>query len=735
MSIIAEDLNGTANHIFYSRELYSDTWVSTDELNRRTPVYPETRMTRDRRVGMFYLMWHNPTHPGDGKIYDHSKAYAEGGSEKLKKMIMDGPLGFAHFWAEPYFGYYRSDDEWVIRKHADMLNDAGIDFIFLDVTNGLTYPDTCEKIFKVFDDIRRKGGKTPQIMFFTGVIPENAVKVLDELWDKYFKPQRYKDLWFMWDGKPAILAPAEAVREMREEIVNFFTWRRAWANTKDSWYTDVDGKGCWPWADMYPQGKGKSETGEFEQMTIMCGFWVNGSYGTNAGRSFCNGKQPPNLTDDDFGFSLTHISSGKGLAYDEQFKYAIENDPKVVMITGWNEWWAGRWENILPDGGNPAQGQLIANTYIVDKDDPFRKNYYVDCFNPEYSRDLEPMKGGYTDNYYNQTVQLVREYKGTRPIPSVFGQKTIDIMQSFEQWNEVGPEYRDTVGDTTHRDFISYVGNITYKNTSGRNDIATAKVSCDESFWYFYVECASDITSPEGSNWMNLYIDADQDFSTGWYGYDFLINRSQKAGKVSIEKNAACEWKWELIGEADYRVEGNQMHVAIPKKLLKIDETKGFDFKWADNSVSDGDIMQFYDLGDCAPNARFNYRYTTRSVEIIPSEKLSKLLSDGAIALKVSSYMSFINNRQELIVKEDTRQTPVVIDGAIYIPVAFIEAKAGKAVDKAYIVMYREISYIDAGKASLLLSKGLTVSEKGVLVFSDSNEIGNEELEEIFRIL
>lgn len=308
------------------RDIYSDTWVSTDDLNRKSPTYDETIAPRDREVGIFYLMWHNPTHAGNGKIYDHSKAYAEGGTEKLIEVMKDGPLGFAHYWAEPYFGYYRSDDEWIIRKHSDMLTNAGVDFIFLDVTNGLSYQDTYEKIFKVYSDMRKEGIKTPQIMFFTGMVPSISSKVIKELWNNLYKPQRYKDLWYMWQGKPAILASAEVMELLPDEIIEFFTWRRAWANTNDSWYTDTDGKGCWPWADMYPQGKGKSFDGTFEQMTIMCGFWVNGSYGTNAGRSFCKGKQPENLTSDDFGFSLTNISSGKGLSYDEHFNYAIEND-------------------------------------------------------------------------------------------------------------------------------------------------------------------------------------------------------------------------------------------------------------------------------------------------------------------------------------------------------------------------------------------------------------------------
>ena len=118
-----------------SKDVFADTWVSTDDEGRFTGTGNNT--VNDRKVGIFYFLWHDGT--SSQPIYDHTKAYYEGGSSKLIEMIQQGPLGFAHYWAEPYFGYYRSDDEWVIRKHTYQLTAAGIDFIFIDATNGQTY--------------------------------------------------------------------------------------------------------------------------------------------------------------------------------------------------------------------------------------------------------------------------------------------------------------------------------------------------------------------------------------------------------------------------------------------------------------------------------------------------------------------------------------------------------------------------------------------------------------------
>ncbi len=583
-------------------DLRQDTWAASDDLNRQLPLNVEVNK-KDRKVGIFYFMWHR----GKGELMDHSLAYAMGGIEEFEKVMQQGRLGFAHYWAEPYFGYYRSDDEWVIRKHIYQLANAGIDFIFFDVTNGIIYPEILTVILKVWIEVRNEGYKTPEIMFNAGDSVDNAAKSFVGLYEQFFTNEQYKDLWLEWENKPLFLGPKGLVDALPQEIKEQFTFRKCWANTNDAWYSDTDGKGAWAWADMYPQKPGKSNEGDVEQMIVMCGFWVNGSYGTNAGRSYHNGKQPPNKKERDYGFSLVDDTSPHGYAFQEQFDLAKEIDPPIVMITGWNEWWAGRWDNYLPGGVNPARGQTIANTYIVDPADPLKRNYFVDCLNGEYSRDIEPVKGLYNDNYYYQMVSNIRQYKGTRPVPSAIGQKTIDINGCPCQWEDVGPDYLDYKGDTVKRDAVSYVGEIHYTNDTGRNDFVKMKVSSDEEFFYFYAECANDITKPESTNWMNLFINSDCKYDNGWYGYNYIINRYQNGNAASIERFADGTWATEKVGDAEFSVNGKIMQIKVSKSLLNIKDE--FHFKWADNSVNDGNIMEFIDKGDVAPNDRFNYIY------------------------------------------------------------------------------------------------------------------------------
>src|SRR5690242_17913963 len=113
---------------------------------------------------------------------------------------------------------------------------------------------------------------------------------------------------------------------------------------------------------------------------------------------------------------------------------------------------------------------------------------------------------------------------------------------------------------------------------------------------------------------MCLLIDADQDPSTGWEGYDFIVNRTLASdGKTWLEKSEGG-WKWMKVAPVSFRVKGNELHLAIPRTALRLPEGKAqlsFDFKWTDNLQRPGEIMDFYLSGDVAPEGRMNYRYVT----------------------------------------------------------------------------------------------------------------------------
>ena len=63
---------------------------------------------------------------------DVSKVIAE---DPTAATDMDHPAwtGSA-YWGEPLFGYYMTEDEWVIRRHIEMLGFADVDFLVFDTT-------------------------------------------------------------------------------------------------------------------------------------------------------------------------------------------------------------------------------------------------------------------------------------------------------------------------------------------------------------------------------------------------------------------------------------------------------------------------------------------------------------------------------------------------------------------------------------------------------------------------
>lgn len=632
--IMAKDFTGTIDAIDYdyteirqhlvereNRQVDYSTWFATDDLNRVTPDNSVCGDPKDRKyVGLFYFMCH--VHVLGEAIRDHTKIYLEQGLDGLKEFL---PKSHGGYWAEPYFGYYLSSDEWIYRKHAAMFNAAGIDFIFLDFSNYRTYPECHKILFDTWLKIRREGGTTPQIVPMCGEMPAILVIDMYTMWETIFSVPEYDELLFKWEGKPLVLGNTDSpdgdkwtcapttpqTREQfletinsKEKIKEFYfsgkfaecmsklTVRKCWAWQASRYEESKDFAGYWDWLDWHPQAPGRNFDGEIEQISVSMGTHAH----TSTGRSFL-GKKDYGTHLEDFDFTLG--TAKYGLCFEQQFKRALEVDPKVIMITGWNEWYAGCIKR-------PGETLEVGHT----KTDGY---YLVDQFNPEFSRDGEPMKLrdgiGFGDNFYYQMVNYIRQFKGIKKTPSASSCKTIN---SFADWADVVPEYMDTLNDITYRRHLSWGGPYLYINNTGRNDLNYAKVTQDEEYLYFLITTANDIIKSDDTNWMNLFIDIDIDHGTGWEGYDFIVNRYRDEKYVSVERFVNNSWEFENIGKAEHMIDKNCLSLKISKRLLGIKgKISSFEFKWADNSTTTGDVMQFMDLGDTAPDCRFNFRYIT----------------------------------------------------------------------------------------------------------------------------
>ena len=567
------------------------TWVATDDRDRTTPTGVEER--EDKEVGIFYFL----CQVGEDSefIQDNTKIFLENGLEGLNEHLTSPGESGSYYWAEPYFGYYKNVDSWVFRKHAYQLEAAGVDFIFLDFTNGAYYPEGLQTLLDTWLEIRREGGSTPDICVFSA---GTYGAVMGSLRGSMYSEEgfkKYGELFYQYKGKPLTLCGARGDNsDLGKWINETFTVRDCWA------WKDADGG--WNWLQEYTVrgnrvvhsngGPGRDIDGNFEQLALCVGHHPT----TSKGRSFANSRFPT-IKDNDYGFSL---DSGAGIGFEAQFEAIMHFDPDMVMITGWNEWIAGL--NQTSSGYDKFAGSTDLGFQFVDQ------------FNTEYSRDAEPMKlrqgeeVGFGDNFYYQMTSYIRQYKGTGAVTTASGQTSINLTDT-SAWANVGPVYGDNVGDIQWRQQDGYFTGTNYVNNSGRNDLVAAKVSQDAEYLYFTVTTAENIIVDNGQNWMNLYVDVDNNPATGWEGYDLALNRHRDGHYVSVE-SLADGWAGTHIGQALYTVSGNQMVIRLAKSTVGVSgQVTTLCFKWADNSTLSGNVMEFMDLGDTAPNDRFSYLY------------------------------------------------------------------------------------------------------------------------------
>ena len=581
-----------------THDIFADTWVATDALGRELPTFEQVGPPRpNRHVGIFYFICNN--HAGPDAPRDVTKLIAANpGNPQLAPNV-------AHYWGEPEMGYYRSTDRWAIRRHAYLLADAGVDTLIFDVTNDVTYPQTYFAVCEVFSQVRAEGERTPDVCFLA------SEQSIYQLWDDLYAKGLHRDLWFQWKGKPLLLFGQWEKRgdmnqvQLPQHILDFFTIRRSWAWDSLSWYGD-SGRHRWPWVAHYPQCVGWDTPGVAEHVPVA----IAQHPLSGIGRSFHDGHQPE--TD---AYDATP-DTPRGLHFAEQWRRALEVDPEFVFVTGWNEWMAGG--ALCEDASQTSQEALQAKwdfypgARLGRASRPLKPGdvYFIDQYNQEFSRDAEPMRGGHTDNYYYQLIDGIRRYKGVRAPARACSPKTIDIDGDFGQWDDIQPGYRDHLYETLRRDEPGWGNAGPYRNGTGRNEFVTLKVARDADHVYFYARTREPITPHTDPNWMLLFIDTDRRKDTGWEGYDVLINWPVIDARRTTVKHNTGGWNWQPAGEALYRVEDNQLVVAVSRQALGLAGGPiTFDFHWADNIAGTGEIEDFFDHGDSAPARRFNYRF------------------------------------------------------------------------------------------------------------------------------
>ncbi len=691
--------------------------VATDHLGRTLTPAAETGPPRpEKQVGIFYFLWLGAhAQGGNGWVgpYDVTKILAAD-PEAMQKpdSPLWGPIHAPHHWGEPLFGYYRTDDPYVLRRHAQMLSDAGVDFVVFDVTNQITYREWYTALLETWSQVRAEGGRTPQVAFLCPFWQPD--KVVRELWADLYESGLYPDLWYHLDGKPLILAdphllggmtglsehgyptrllpgqvlgqsftapqafdsvavatptwneqgshatirlraggptgtvlaeataqelfdndwltlanpngwpageytielseptgtvgwwgvtrdalpdgtalldgePVEGDRTLRLTYVggtgdpmrDFFTFRKP----QPDYFVGPTGPDQWSWLEVYPQHVFHNAAGEREMMGVgVAQNAVDQRLGSMSepdakGRAWHNGAWDPDPAAVDLGLNFV-----------EQAEHALAEDPRIVFVTGWNEWIAGRFTSF---GGVD---------YPV---------MFVDQFDRAHSRDMEPMVGGHLDAFYYQLVDFVRRFKGVASAPPPAARRSLAPGAGAAAWAAVPPVVVDESHDEARRDHPGYGSQPAYVNNTGRNDLVAARVIHNAETVTFQVECREPITPSTDPTWMWLLLDVDGRRETGWEGYDFMLNRRLADPTITIvEAWQGPGFTWREVGQAPLYLDGASLAVELPRTLLGLTgDPFAVDFKWVDNPVVEGDLMAFLTNGDALPNGRFNYRY------------------------------------------------------------------------------------------------------------------------------
>lgn len=620
-----EEYVPTADDAVVARAANPTTWVATDELGRTLPTYEDVGGPReDRTVALFYWSWHVSQDGGEPLnvqkfTEEHPDAVHDFNNPAWPKRST------VHFWNESVFGFYKTNDKWVLRKHAEMLANAGVDVIFFDNTNGqMTFRDSYKFIFETFEEALEDGVDVPKISFllpFWDDEHHNTDAQLRSIYQDIFLKNKYQKLWFYWDGKPMVMAHQSYVQTgdlLGKEIRKFFTFRGGQPGYLIGRTTSNE----WGWLSTYPQALyySKSDKKTVEQMSV--GVAVNHNTKTHE-LTAMNGENVIGRTYTSKGYDTRENAVKLGANFAEQFEYALEVDPRVIFVTGWNEWIAGRYEQ-WPESGNS----------IV-------KNAFPDEYNDEFSRDLEPSKGQLRDNYYYQLCYYVRKYKGCVEQEKASAAKTVSLSGAADQWNDVGPYYVAYPNNTFDRNAKGY-GSYYYTDKTGRNDIIGARVARDAKNLYFCVECQNDITPYTDPLWMNLYIDSVTD-EWGWESFDYVVGKKPASkDKAYLEKFTGEGYETEDVCEIDYAVNGKTLVMSVPKSALGINgEDYTVNFKWTDNVQDEdgsgafkGEILDFYRTGDVAPGGRFKYSFIATAANSTPAQ--TSQVTQGGVTGPVS---------------------------------------------------------------------------------------------------
>jgi len=285
-------------------------------------------------------------------------------------------------WGTPLLGTYNSTDLDIIDKHAEWFNDLGIDFLINDWSNSsantaggdpnvdIDLRASTDALFAEYEKLSQEGKPHPRIAILVGLMDEGDVtqaKVLssgahqneaDYIYQQYV--QKYPDIYYFLDGKP---------------LLTVFTLYSGDPGWRDSRFTvrimsaDIESQPfllsaaqngsntTWSWIDRDPQPS--YNNGAVEAMTVTqaypgCTGW------TTSGCPFLTTTGVPMMRGRDGTQALTP-SASITTTFSTQWNKAISYDPRIIILTQWNEFIAN---------GNPPSSSDEYTTNLSNDIEP-----------------------------------------------------------------------------------------------------------------------------------------------------------------------------------------------------------------------------------------------------------------------------------------------------------------------------------------------------------------------------
>ena len=240
--------------------------------------------------------------------------------------------------------------------------------------------------------MREEGNKTPQFVFWS--FNNKPVEVVKSLYERYYKQNKFSDLWFYWDGKPLLLYNAHpeadanghyeaSAADYPKEIFDFFTLRNMWwgyykwqgeryIGTEDNWsfgYSMADDSII----NMTPKELVSKHGGQLEEAAVTPAQHpvTMTAVPMGVGKSWSRAGGEPELDEYDMpkeayvpwlGKTVEH-PTGYGIYFQERWEDALAADPPFIYLNDWNEWTAGKYGN----GGKTMWLGRENSFYFVDQ--------------------------------------------------------------------------------------------------------------------------------------------------------------------------------------------------------------------------------------------------------------------------------------------------------------------------------------------------------------------------------